>query len=412
MRTLLLLFFVLSGFTFLGQQVDISMGVGYSSDVFVSMEGGETLTTNATDWHIAFDTRSSYNNAIRINDGHGVELVNYPNGDIDDWAVLDTSGLSGWPRLHNMIDSWSNGAFNVSGSGGALDFSWGYYTGDPLHDVVGDSLYVLMVPGVWTKKLRIDVLDSGQWTFTHANIDGTEETTETFHMDEYAGKNFAYYNFATGSLDDREPSNTDWDLVFTRYFGMTDFGPGATAGALANDGVQIIKATEVDVDDVSYMDYTFIADNIGLIGNDWKFLNSSFEWEVTPNQCYFVKNQDETIYKVVFNSFGGNATGDITYNAEMLSETTAGEIGDFSFLNVYPNPSNGDDVKAVVHSQSPQVLSLRVINMSGQVVSDKQVTLSTGLNQLTLQSSEWASGIYSILAISESQAVTQQLIIR
>ncbi|MEO0403973.1 MAG: hypothetical protein AAF193_03805, partial [Bacteroidota bacterium] len=319
--------------------VEISQGASYADDVYVSMSEGEVSTTDGTNWDLAFEATSAFSIGIRINDGHGTLLKSYPNGDVEDWDNVDTTGYSGWSQLNNRIDLWSNGAFNISQVGGGSDFSWGYYTGDPLHDVVGDSIYIVSTIEGAVKKLRLDLLDGGEWTFTHANLDGSDEVQETFNITEYPNKNFAYYSLDDSAFANREPEGAEWDMVFTRYFTMTAFGPGATAGVFMNRGVEMIQADGVDVNTVLYTDYTWTTheENISVIGNDWKSLNDMFMWEVVADRAYFVKDQEGDIYKVIFLTFEGSQTGNASYTSELITGASVEELF-AKDLVAFPNP--------------------------------------------------------------------------
>ncbi|MCH2199797.1 MAG: T9SS type A sorting domain-containing protein [Flavobacteriales bacterium] len=398
MRRTLLVLVLISSISLNAQEVNISMSTSYVSDVYVSMETGEVSTVDATDWHLAFDVRNPFSVAIRVNDGHGTTIKNYNNGDISAWDALDTTGFISWPALHNLTDSWDNGALNQSYSGDPSDFSWGYYTGDPLHDVVGDSLYIIQA-GDSFKKFRIDKLDAGAWTFTTADLDGSNEVETTFGMGDYADRNFAYFNVVTNELIDREPASGSWDLVFTRYFGMTAFGPGATTGTLANSGVELIRVDGVNPDDAIYTDYTWTTDNIGLVGNDWKNLNMEFVWEIVADRTYFVKNAAGDVYQVTFTSFGGTGTGDIAYNVELISGSSVGEINGVTDMVVYPNPTVSGNLNVRIETTKATQASLEIYNVTGQIAHSTNVNLSAGVQTLNLNNASLNAGTY-ILKIS------------
>ena len=94
----------------------LSMGPGYAFDVFYSMENGEVSSEARDTWDIAFYTQR-FSAGILSNDGKEVSLYTYPNGDTSDWSSIDTTGMSGWPRLYNGVDHWENGVFQQECSG-------------------------------------------------------------------------------------------------------------------------------------------------------------------------------------------------------------------------------------------------------------------------------------------------------
>ena len=388
------------------------MGESYVSDVFVSMANGEVSNPDATTWDIAIDVRSSFSVGIRTNDGHGVELKTYPSADISGWDAVDTTGLAGWPRLTNQADNWESGAFNVSASSDFSDFSWGLYTGEPLHDVEGDSLYIITSTAGMARKIRIDLLDGGEWTFTYANIDGTNEVSETFLMEDHPERNFIYYDLDSGEFVDREPSNLQWDLTFTRYFAMTMFGPGTTTGCLANDNIGLIKASGVDVNSVFHTDYEMNFEDRSIVGSDWKFLNDMFEWEITPDECYFIQDQLGDIYKLIFTDFGGTSTGDISYTTELVSGAGINDNEMLSLLQVYPNPISNGQLNIVLDSRQAQQVSIQVLDLSGKVVLSQTEQLYGSMSQIEVDAAALSTGVYVISISTNDTMITEKIVVR
>lgn len=407
MKYMITAFFAMAIFAANAQNtVSISQAADYTNDVYVSMAQGEEHTVDATEWDLAFQVNSFFAVGIRINDGRDGALYAYPHSDIDGWDAVDTTGMQEWPALHNGLQIWEEGAFNMNLSGEDTDYGWGEYTGPPDHLVVGDSLYVIQTAAGNFKKIRIDVLDAGVWNFTFANLDGSGLEEVEIAGADFPERNFVYYSLDNAEVLDLEPSNITWDLTFTRYFGMTDFGPGGTSGVLANNGVELVKADGVDVESAEWGDYEFTVDDIGVIGNDWKFLNDQFAWEVVADRCYFVKDLAGDVYKLIFTSFEGGMTGNITYTTELVSSSSIDEEAT-TILGVYPNPSNGA-FSLVTDTQSP-LAQARVWNLNGAQVA--ALPLSTpGLNQQQIELSELEAGVY-ILEVQDAGTQSRTRII-
>ena len=106
----------------------ISLGAGYSNQSFYSFTNGEIANVDNTNWDIAFSV-SGMGSAVRINGGYGMELFTYPNGDLNDWSTLDTTGMSSWTSQINSDKSWSLGAFDQNADENeAFDLGWGIYS--------------------------------------------------------------------------------------------------------------------------------------------------------------------------------------------------------------------------------------------------------------------------------------------
>lgn len=383
------------------------MGTGYTDDVYFSLDNGTATVVTATNWHIAFETTGPFSIGIRVNDGHGTEVKAYPNGDISAWETLDTAGYSTWSALTNGITAWADGAFNQSTSNDPSDFSWGTYSGPPLHDVVGDSLYVVKTTDGDAFKLRIDLLDGGTWTFTHAQLDGSDETEQQIVMEDYFGKNLAYYNLATQEVLDREPTAEAWDFVFTRYVGMTSYGMFPTTGVLLNTGRSAAMSDGVDVTTADFADQVFTDTDISVIGNDWKEL-VQFMWQIVDDRCYFVQSAAGDIYKIVFTDFDGSETGDISFTTELVSSSSVAEASADASVKVYPNPvASGTTFR--IDTEANGLLLIELYSAGGQLI--EQLDARQWSNSSVLNAPETV-GLHFVRLQYADRVVVRELMVR
>lgn len=184
--------------------------------MYYSLENGTVDTAVMNNWDIAFTTEI-YSVSILANTASDVELYTYTLGNIDDWATMDTTGMT-WTRMFNSLETFEEGAFSFNALGHP-DYGWGIYGGMGL--ITGDSLFVIKtIAGVY-KKLSIirKVFIENRWEFKYANLDGTDEQFLTINAGEYDTKNFIYYSIDSQAIVDREPATADWDLLFTKYYG-------------------------------------------------------------------------------------------------------------------------------------------------------------------------------------------------
>lgn len=372
----------------------ITQGAGYADDVFFSLNDGIVDVVPGTNWDLAFDVSGPFSATVRVNDGHGRLVSVWPDGAIGDWAaVTDTTGFSEWPRLNNGITAWEQGALNASASGDPSDFSWGIYTGPPLHQVVGDSIYLLQRPDASTFKFRIDNLDSGVWNLTYAAFDGGPEMTASFDMADYAGKNFVYFDFDNGVVD-REPLAADWDFVFTRYVGETLYGLFPTTGVLLNKLRPAAEAAETPVGDASLTDVNLNVDDISVIGNDWKSL-VNFEWQLAEDLSYFVESGSGSVCQIWFTAFEGSSTGVTSFNVLPVSgmsiSTNDAPVAQWS---VFPNPIGSG---ALNIQGTAAVREAMIFDNFGRLVNREILNGRT-----TLATDGLASGRYHLQLVGDS----------
>lgn len=298
----------------LAESDSISMGAGYASDVYYSLKNGEVSIAARASWDIAFST-DPMSSTILINEGYGLNLYTYPNGNTDDWDNVDTTGLSQWPEMFNSDTSWMYGAFDRH-SGVHPDYGWGVYNSIS-HDVVGDSILILELNDGSYKKLIVESRAAMTNTFhiKYADLNGATETKE-IACGDYTDKNFVYLSLGSGSVADNEPMSTAWDLVFTKYHDESI--PYIVTGVLANLGIQLAEVRGVDPDLADHTTAVFTS-SISEIGSDWKtFDMGSFKYLIEEDLCYFVKTPDEEIYKIVFTGTDGSASGKIVFTSEKV----------------------------------------------------------------------------------------------
>ena len=283
------------------QTVQISMGNNYANQVFYSMQNGEIKNISNDNWDLAFTT-DQYASTIRTNDGKGVELYTYHLGDTSDWQNINvsiTNNLSS--GMYNSEISWYDGAFE-NNSLGHPDYGWGVYNMIN-HNVTGDSLYIIKtINGNWKKIWIQELTTAGEYIFKLANLDGSNEITQSILKTNYTDKNFIYFSIDQNTIIDREPISSEWDITFTKYISPVQATPYPVTGVLINSNTEVAKATGV-TDPLTYFDYSNhnFNNEINSIGYDWKSYQGSFV--VDANRCYFIKDKNENIWRLVFDEF-------------------------------------------------------------------------------------------------------------
>lgn len=347
-------------------QIDdsVSLGQGYTNQSFYSLENGEVANVVNTDWDIAFMT-DAFNSSVLINDNIGTALYLYSN-DVSEWASVDTTGMT-WTALHNSETEWERGAFiSLASELDPFDYGWGAYN-IVTHLVQGNKIFILELSNGTFKKVIIESLNLGTYTFKYADVDGSNEVEASANGADYDTKNFWYYSVQNGTVIDREPASDSWDLTFTRY--NSEVFPGGNyvvSGALQNIGIVAAEAAGVDVDDSEWTDYA-MAEEISILGADWKTFDMDiFQYVIADSLSYFVQDQGGNVWKLVFTGFGGGSTGDIDFTKEMVSATSLDEDSKVDFA-VYPNPSSGQVTVVLPVDTDP--VRARLLDASGRTVS-------------------------------------------
>lgn len=379
------------------QQIEVITGASYANDVYYSLKNGSVTTVQRDNWDIGFIAQVM-SVSILANNGSGVELYTWPDGTIDDWAALDTTGMN-WTPMYNSLETFDQGAFNANTiPGDDFDYGWGQYNMGT-HVITGDSLFVLKTIAGNYKKIAVVQKNpmANTWEFKYANLDGSDEQTVSLDAASYVDKYFIHYSIDSTKWQDREPAMADWDLLFTKYYDYTI--PYIVTGVLINDDhvvAQEVRESGMDQSaHSSYQDTSFNS-NISTIGSDWKQF-TGMAYELIDTVVYYLKTYgeaDSTYYKLYFTDFSGSMGGGIyTFIQEEIWLLSA-EDRELSepMLQVYPNPA-GDNIHVVFDLYGST--DIDVVDLTGRLVHTT-VYEASGLTDLSIDLSDLNPGVFFV----------------
>jgi len=392
----------------------VSMGAGYANNKWYSLANGETATQAANNWDIALAATANPSSPLIAS-----ALVNPKTGNLYvatgvTVAKFDTLSTfnSSWTPLYNSMTSWAEGAFNEASLGG-MDYGYGTYN-TTNHSIEADKVFVIKYSNNTYKKLYITLNTvAGTYSLRHANLDNTDDHTETITISTYNTKNFLYFSLTTNAAIDREPASANWDLEFVQYYEPGSGNPSPVTGVLHNQGVKVAEVSGVN--EASYENFsthTFSAD-INVIGRDWKTFTGT-SYSVTTGLVYFVQDKPGNIWKVVFTGFT-SSTGDFVFTKKQLDAVgLVDEKGNVvSKVAVYPNPANGTNVSLVFSTEKNiSNASVSIFDLTGKLISNEGIEISAGLNQHTLNTNSLNAGVYFIRLSAGGANTTQKLIIQ
>ena len=249
-----------------------------------------------------------------------------------------------------------------------------------------------------------------------ADLNGSNQEVLSVSKQGLTGKNFIYYTFATDQTSNDEPSNTAFDLVFTRYVESDPANPNygrAITGVLTNNNVEIAQAEGLPADDAIYQDYALSADFIDVIGDDWKRLNyTTFQWEVADSLSYFIKDIPGNIWQIRFTGFGGGSTGKYKFEKRKVSQVSVEESAStIPAIAMFPNPAV-ENVQLVFTSANNTQMQVQVLDMGGRLVYTASKAAVSGINQWQLPLNGLSNGMY-IVKITDGVSIrTEKLMIR
>lgn len=368
----------------------VSLGAGYANESYYSFENGEEANVDNYNWDLAFEI-NPYGAAVRLN-RKNCTLWLYP-GTIADWSTLDTTGMAAtWEQYINGYEAWEQGAFNIPADpADGFDLGWGVYN-SITHVITGNKIFVVKLADDSYRKLIIDNVSGGAFNFKYDQLDNSNEVVASITKSTYVGKNFVYYDLATSTVIDREPTSTEWDVVFTNY--ILELAPGyfsGTTGALHNKGV---ATSQVDGVATSSSTYGSFEDEINTIGYDWKIFDmGTFSFSLVDDLSYFVLTATGDVWKLVFTDFEGSSNGNIHFTKEKV-ETAGIPTYEGANIAVYPNPASD-----VLNISTTRVLQkLTITDLSGQVAKELN---TLGFSSIQISTTDLKNGVYFIRTLDE-----------
>jgi hypothetical protein len=397
------------------QQLDtLSIGTGYTQQVWYNLETGNKTRASGATWDIAFSMRPRVDGSIWVNPNATLYKAIAP---ASAWATVTIDTLTLTPQ-YGVDSTWSMGAFNRTGDN-SLNYGWGNYS-PVTHNIVGDSIYVVKnLAGKWQKILIERLALDTSFFFKYADLNGANEKAVELKKANYKDRLMGYYSLVTHAALDREPAIKTWDLTAFRYYGLTPDNTGSfqsypLTGILQSPNVTVAKVIKRDTASDSQSGLTYNS-RINTIGSDWKAFDLTAGWKVADSTAYFIKAQNGKIYKLIFTRFGGTTTGNMIFTKELiLTSSIKDETGNIGTFAVYPNPAKSDNMTLIYDINVPnQSVDFQLISITGQVVfSQKRLNTEGGLVQQILPSLNVSSGLYLARLTWGGKSIVQKVMIK
>ncbi len=388
---------------------EISTGAGYQKQSFVNLSAGTEKQVANTAWDLAFTVSGQQDAGVFINESSGSSMGQpLPLPEVYD-ALTDNFDDQPDPatildfQLFNTEKSWAYGAFNERRNpDNALDYGWGEYN-PQTGQVIGNAVYVVKLRNGQYRKVKVESLIGGIYTFRYANLDGTNEASKTINKADHAGKTLAYFNLETGQVADVEPASGGFDLLYARYVtllyepGTMEYIPYYVTGILSGPGGAVAEADAVDPVTVAYADYQdSLRSELDVIGHDWKYFSGT-AWSLDADRVFFLKTANDRVWKLYFVGFGGSITGTTTLEKTDLGVISA--VQDPAALGMksltYPNPVQDQlTVSLDIPAALAQNAQLQVTDLQGRAVLIQSIVLKEGFQIFQAPAATWTSGMY------------------
>ena len=389
------------------QTIDVSMGAGYTSEVYYKLDTQTAITFQADSWDVAFLRNDDFNLSVRVNDGIDIKVFEVADTP-EQYGSVDVSNQNNWVELVNGNTNWEDGAFMQ----GSATFGFGEYNPATNH-VEGTIIYVLQYDdGSYRKMIIEDYF--GAYTFKYATWDGStwsSDTTATVANTSNPDNRYNYYSLQNNQEVVAEPSEDNWDFVFRKYTSFIN-PPGqnyVVSGALHNPNVTVAQNQETSDADPNGLGYL---EEINTIGYDWKSFTGT--WNIDSDQKYYVKYDNNTVYRMYFTDFGGSASGDLSFVLQDVTDLLSFEsVSENLSFGMYPNPSLDGTVTIVYENKNTAAATntIRVYAVNGAQVYKTTTLNNNGFFNKQLDLSFLDSGMYILQFDSGDTTISKKLIL-
>lgn len=294
----------------LKETVQIPMGTNYADQFYYDMATNTVVTSHPRgNWDLAFECGPN---------GYHVFLNSAKFMFLNKTGSTDFNGTYSYNADIQHTDA-SNGDPDLTAIG-----EWGTWNGDDQYNSNGE-VYLLdrgvNVAGqsIGYKKLKMNNLTDGTYSFTFSNLDGSEEHTFEVTKDEQ-------YNFVYVTLDDAgaqvytAPAKDTWDLRFSMFTYVFTANPGddipfedgdtipyLVNGVLLNpNGVEANEVVTPSFDslELSQVISSDLTSDIDAIGYAWKYYSlNAGGYTVDTSMIYVIKDRTGDYYKLRFIDF-------------------------------------------------------------------------------------------------------------
>lgn len=292
-------------------------GATFPNKVFIDLSANRQTAVQRTNWDLGFYTGSDDFRVI-LNSSVGMMAKQINKNDLTQVTALDTVGFSTEVAFSQFAPTIESLAY--------IDYPDGDLTRTAIAAISANAsdnkVYIVnMGSGIGTpapargwKKIRVIRNASGGYTLQHADI--SSSTFQEVQIGKDENYFFKYVSFASGAVE-VEPEKNKWDLAWTYFSNVADFGTGEVPYMyqdiiLQNKRVTVAKVMTADK---AFAEFSEADLSAGLdfksaqtsIGADWRSGGGPGSGPaIRTDRYYIVKDADENYYKVKFTGLTNN----------------------------------------------------------------------------------------------------------
>lgn len=293
-----------------GTQLTINGGgPTYPNKVFIDLSANKQTQVNRTLWDLGFFTGDDYR--VILNSSTGMMAKAIDKTDLNAVSAADTVGMSN-DVIFNQMDPQASALPYIDYPSGDLNKT---AIAAVSSNAELNKVYIINrgsgvgspAPERGWKKIRVIRNANGGYTLQHADIAATTFTSVDIPKDEEYF--FNYVSFENGKVD-VEPEAKKWDIAWTYFSYVTNFGGGEVPYLfqdviLQNRNTEVVQVLEsaVSYENFNEQNIEGLTFNTAqtTIGSNWRSGGGpGMAPSVRTDRFYVLKDADGNIYKIRF----------------------------------------------------------------------------------------------------------------
>jgi hypothetical protein len=319
-------------------------GPSQPNQVFIDLSTGNQTLVDKYSWNLAFSNGNEYK--VHLNPAVGTLAARFETADIASITSADVVDLRSKFGMDIIFGTLVSGepAEWLEETTAWVDSPDGGISSTAISEIqaFGDANYVYVInpgndangnPRNWYK-IRVTYSTVGKYQLEYALLD--DENVKTANIFSDGMHNFTFFSLSQGNVVDVEPAKDSWDIAFTTWTELQNFGAVIpylfsdyvihnrekvlVAEFVITDGSDLVQA----YDNFSKTDALALSfsSQINTIASGWRSVASPTPGSVTAvksDRFYVVQDGAGTIFKLAFTKMV-NETGERGFPAIQFTE--------------------------------------------------------------------------------------------
>lgn len=388
-----------------------------------STTGGTLSSTTAANPSISFTSSGSYTISLTATGPGGIDNTSQSISVTVVQPPAAGATASDYNPAVNDLVTFTNASTNAS--------SYYWYFGDGNTSISANPSNTYTASGIYTVTLiagnsscandttylTINVVNGANPPVAGFNTSGTHVcSNESVQLNNTSTDATSFLWSVTGGVLSNNTATSPSVLFSTSgtyNITLIATGPGGTDNISQNITVTVedppvangsLTNTPLYLNDVAY----FSNSSSNSLNYSWNFGDGNISNDLNPWHIYTTAGT-YTVELTASNNYCPDST--VTFNVEVLDNSSIDEISGLEEINLYPNPAT-DDFNVLIKLSTDLQLKFEIFDITGKMLYLNQYGLTTGTNNITVGNLNLAAGVYTVKISHNQQNTIKRLVIK